>query len=576
MSCMLESARRIRPAAVVTLGAAVLMAHVSCSGPSRTPPPSNTGPSGPRAPVVANTCKKIYPSYWQDPAPAFTAMWKDQHISNAPPQGWSGPVFQLSDSFPSTQQNDSGAQPWRASRYDKLFDPSTPTAEKTALGKDYIWDVMRYIQEGNIDSGDVNKDWSLCQNPVRNWYHIPFQTYEPLSGREFVHGLTREAPVTFSLKSTGKSVATTVWAVAFYNPTAAHMLGTVWTDGKATVPTSSISFDEGAVVGKLLFTTATPDQLPFLQNVPTWQANISDPAFCQCKPAKGEATCSMREQSQQCQRSTSNKEWNDGYVHFMQFDVAVKDSRAKPTGWVMGTFVADGQRKASEPNPWNRISPLGLMWGNDPPPSGQLAVNHPADPRVNGFAEEVIFWDVVDMLNAAGSNPLQSPGHLGCNGRLNGPADDHSSSCHSCHMTGSVPDKNLKTPPIVAQFGELQFGDLTDQCVTPSAPNSNTGTDASGNPAGTKNNITFPEMDAIYFANIGCGEPMNMSAQTSSGPVNVLGDGVPTYPDGKTAWLSTDFSLQLSISLVQWGEWQQDQQQQANESRVFESTLPGR
>lgn len=556
------------------LGAAVLVAHASCSGSSRTPP-SNTGPSGARAPVVANTCGKIYPSYWQDPAQAFAAMWTGQEISNAPPQGWSGPVFQLSDRFPSTPQDDSGAQPWRNSRYDKLFDPSTPTAEKTALGKDYIWDVMRYIQEGNIDSGDVNKDWSLCENPARNWYHMPFQTYEPLSGREFIHGLTREAPVTFSLKSTNSSVNTTVWAVAFYNPTAAHTLGTVWgPDGKATLPTSNVSFDEGAVVGKLLFTTATPEQLPFLQNMPTWQANISDPTFCACKPASaGEATCSMAEQSQQCPRST--EKWNDGQVHLLQFDIALKDNRAKPTGWVLGTFVADGQRKASESNPWNRISPLGLMWGNDPPPSGQLAVNHPADPRANGFAEEVIFWDVVDMLNAAGSNPLQSPGHLGCNGRLNGPADDNSSSCHSCHMTASVPDKNLKTPPIVAQFGELQFGDITFQCVTPSAPNSSTGTDASGRTAETKNNITFPEMDAIYFANIGCGVPVNMNAQTPSGPQNVLGNGVPTYADGKTTWISTDYSLQLSISLVQWGEWQENQRQ-AGEAREFESTLPGR
>lgn len=576
MSCMLESARRIRPAAIATLGVAVLVAHVSCSGSSRTPP-SNTGPSGPRAPVVANTCGKIYPSYWQDPAPEFAAMWAGQQVSNAPPQGWSGPVFQLSDRFPSTPQDDSGAQPWRDSRYDKLFDPSTPTAEKTALGNQYIWDVMRYIQEGNIDSGDVNKDWSLCNNPVRNWYHMPFQTYEPLSGREFTHGLTREAPVTFSLKSTGKSVDTTVWAVAFYNPTGAHTLGTVWgPDGKATVPTSSISFDEGAVVGKLLFTTATPDQLPFLHNMPAWQANISDPTFCQCTPASKDAgTCSMIEQSQQCQRSTKNEQWHDGQVHLLQFDVAVKDSRAKPTGWVLGTFVADGQRKASEANPWNRISPLGLMWGNDTPQSGQLAFEHPAEPRKYGFAEEVIFWDVVDMLNAAGSDPLKSPGHLGCNGRLNGPADDNSSSCHSCHMTASVPDKNLKTPPIVAQFGELQFGDLTFQCVTPSTSNANTGTDASGRSAETKNDVTFPEMDSIYFANIGCGEPMNMNTPPSGGAVNVLGNGVPTYPDGGTAWLSMDYSLQLSISLVQWGEWQENQQQ-AHEVRKFESTLPGR
>lgn len=553
------------------LGAAVLVAHASCSGSPRTPP-SNTGPSGPRAPVVADTCGQIYPSYWQDPAPAFAAMWAGQHISNAPPEGWSGPVFELSDRFPSTPQDDSGAQAWRHSRYDELFDPATSTAEKAALGEDYIWAVMRYIQEGNIDSGDVNTDWTLCNNPVRNWYHMPFQTYEPLSGREFIHGLTREAPVTFSLQK-GDTVDTTVWAVGFYNPTAAHTLGTVWgPDGKARMPTTNISFDEGAVVGKLLFTTAVPEELPFLENMPVWQANISDPTFCQCTPSDGKA-CSMAEQSLQCPRTTTR--WNDGRVYLMQFDIAVKDSRAAPTGWVLGTFVADGQRKASEPNPWNRISPLGLMWGNDPPPPGQLAASYPPDPRANGFAQEIVFWDVADMLNAAGSDPVLSAGHLGCNRRLNGPADSNDSSCISCHMTASVPDANRATPPFLAQIGEHRPGDITFQCVTPSAPGASTGKDASGVAATAQNGITFEQMDAIYFANIACAEPMNMSVQTAGGPRNVLGDGVPTYPDGGTTWRSTDFSLQLSISLVQWAEWQENQQQ-AHEARKFESDLPGR
>lgn len=86
------------------------------------------------------------------------------------------------------------------------------------------------------------------------------------------------------------------------------------------------------------------------------------------------------------------------------------------------------------------------MWGNDPPPAGTLAIDHPTDPRNNGFAEEVIFWDVFDRMNAVGGkNQLQSPGHLGCNLRLNGPADNTTSSCMSCHMTGSVPDRNLAT-----------------------------------------------------------------------------------------------------------------------------------
>jgi hypothetical protein len=67
------------------------------------------------------------------------------------------------------------------------------------------------------------------------------------------------------------------------------------------------------------------------------------------------------------------------------------------------------------------VSLLGMMWGNDTPPPGQLAYNYPPNPRKNGFKEEVIFWDVVDELNSyGGTGMVQRMGHLGSNHRLNG------------------------------------------------------------------------------------------------------------------------------------------------------------
>lgn len=258
----------------------------------------------------------------------------------------------------------------------------------------------------------------------------------------------------------------------------------------------------------------------------------------------------------------------------MQFDVAVKDERATGTGWVFGTFVADGERRANEANPWNRIAPLGLMWGNDTPPVDGFAASSPADPRLNGFKSEVIFWDAVDMLNAAGgASVAQQPGHLGCNSRLNGPADNANSACMSCHMTASVPDKNMVTPPIIAQFGGI-----TSECVTPDPNDPSRGVDDAGNAAKVINDITFSEMDAIYFADVPCGSPVTMMASTPSGPVSVLPKGVPTYADGQTSWISLDYSLQLSISLTQWAEWQQDAgaSKNARLRATFESKLPAR
>lgn len=528
--------------------------------------------AGPRAPVVADTCTNTYPAYWQDPDPKYAAMWRGQEISDQPPEGWSGQVFALSDEYPTEPVDDSGAQGWRDAKYDALFSGTLAPEAKTKLANDYIWEVMHYIQEGNIDSGDVETDWTLCNNKVRNWYHMPFQTYDVLSGREFVHGLTREAPVSFSLANVdgGKTpLATTMWAVGFYNGTGAYTLGTVWKEGKATLPTVNISFQEGTVVGKLLFNTATPEQFPTLEGMPAWTANISATDFCACKAKKKSASCTMAEQSKQCPRSTDN-----GKVHLLQFDVAVKDSRAPGTGWVFGTFVADGPHNASQSNPWNRISALGLMWGNDTPPHGGHAISFPEDPRKNGFAQEVIFWDVVDRLNEVGGDSIpQQPGHLGCNARLNGPADNANSSCMSCHMTASVRDDNLATPPIIAQFGGI-----TSECVLPDEKDPTKGKDASGANATIQNGITFSEMDGVYFANTPCGNSVNMMAQTPEGPKNVL-EGQPVYASGSDTWLSLDYSLQLSISLVQWTEWQQDLEKEKADAEIlhtFTATLPGR
>jgi hypothetical protein len=489
------------------------------------------------------TCAGIYPSYWQDPA--FPEQWVGQTITDAPPSDWTGPVYSLSDAYPTAPVDDSAAQPWRDSRFDALFEAGTSQEDKKKLAFEYGWLVMEYMQEGNVNREGV-EDWDVCNNPVRPWYNMPYQTYDPMSGREFTHGLTREAPVTFSTPEGDQQ--SSMWAIGFFNATAAYTLGTVWqADGTAKIPTESISFDEGAVVGKPLFNTLSAEYLPVMANVPSWNANISDPTFCSCTPANG-SECTLIEESQQCPRSTT--EW--GNVSLLQYDFAVKDSRAQGTEWVFGTFVADGQRKAKEPDPWKRISLLGVMWGNDTPPDGQLAHNFPANVKTDGFQEEVIFWDTVDELNKyGGPDVMKQMGHLGCNYRLNGPADNANSSCMSCHGTASVPDQNIVTPPLLSQFSAM-----TKECVTPDTENPDVGVDRSGAAATVNGGISFANMDSIYFANTAASAPFNMTVETASGPVNVMGEGVPSYANGTKEWISLDYSLQLSISLTQWMQWQ--------------------
>lgn len=498
-----------------------------------------------------NTCLGIYPSYWQDLNPKFKGMWEGQTITNAPTEFYTGPVFKLSDDYPTQLVDEKKQQPWRASKFDKMFDPKTDTKTKEKLAQEYGWLVMEYVLAGNINQPG-QQDFDVCSNPVRPWYHMPFQTYDASSGREFIHGLTREAPVTFSIKSGTGTASTTMWAVAIFNPTAAYTIGKVWQkDGTAKVPTSNMRFDEGAVVAKPLFNTATVDQLPVLKNMPAWNANISDPSFCGCKPASGDS-CTQVEMSNQCPRNYAK--WED--VRLIQFDISIRDSRAKNTGWVFGTFVADGIRKAKEKDAWHRQSLLGLIWGNDTPPKGQLAANYPPNPRKNGFKEGVIFWDVVNELNAeAGTGNMFRPGHLGSNYRLNGPADNANSSCLSCHGTASVPDSKINTPPLLSQF---TGGKLTSQSVAPIKGRHDIGLDRTGVAATVVQPATFSDIDGIYFANVMAGASFNTTIDTKDGPVNLY---PPEYANpAQKEWIALDYSMQLSISLTQWMTWQADQQ----------------
>ncbi|NMH64471.1 hypothetical protein [Shewanella salipaludis] len=500
---------------------AALLMLSACAFPSLASQPSDMPP--------ASTCTGAYPSYFQDPAFNDTGMWDNQVIINQAYPGWKGPIFRLSDAYSGAKADQ--AAPWRAFN---PFDKSLSESDRHAQARGYLWAVMHYIQEGNIGSGDIDTDWDLCNNPVRSWYHIPYQTYDPLSGREFIHGLTREAPVTMTIADQG-DLKTTMWAVGFYNPAAGSSIGTVWTGAPAPeLPQQNFQFNEGSVIGKLLFTTATPNNYPFLTNVPVWQANISASEFCSCTGTDGQA-CSFQQETEQCPRSVAD-------VYLLQFDIAVRDSRS-PVGWAYGTFVADGQFKASEKNPWDRISPLGLMWGNDTPPLGSGAAAYPQDP-VTGLKDSAIFQDVAGRLNAQ-----TNAGHLGCDSRLNGPADNAQSSCLSCHQTASVPDSGNNTPAIMYQFASYQKKG-SGQCMT------------------SPSDFDLA-IDQVYFKSFMC-------SSSFSGPKDIV--PAPDYAQGQKQWISTDFSLQLSISLTQWQEWQQDQDKLKNNIKIrrFDGTLPSR
>ena len=304
-----------------------------------------------------------------DPVPV-TQKYPDAH--DDPISGWTGPVFKLSQDYPTSLPN-VGDEPW------KQFDFKNP-----AEADDYLQAVLEYAMEGNVEV-----DWVGQDNAVRKWYHTPW-LHAGNNGREFVHGMTRERSSRPRELHPNQSETFPNWAVGLYNPRGGFTIGQVWEDPENPDPTAAL-FPEGAVAIKLLFTTASLDQVPYLENSLAWEGHIS--------------------------RTGSSSTRTIQTVRLLQVDVAIRDNRANnTTGWVFGTFQYDNN--ATGTTPYERLVPIGLMWGNDP----QLT------PSQHDSGSQVTESIITNKF------PYRDR-DLGWLGRLNGPVDNPRSSCLSCHAT---------------------------------------------------------------------------------------------------------------------------------------------
>lgn len=238
------------------------------------------------------------------------------------PAAWPGSVFRLSKEYPTTLPIEAN-QPWLS--YDFKIQP-----------KEYINAVLAYFLEGNTDA-----NWVVQNNKIRKWYHAPSMSWQPPNrpyGREFIHGLTRERNSTPTELYPNQTNVIQNWAVGFYNPIGAYTFEKVWSD-TTNLQLENVSFPEGTVTAKLLFTAAALNEVPYLNGSLEWQANIHTAIS-----------------------GTSNR--SPQTVRLLQVDIAVKDSRANDlTGWVFGTFAYNAN--ASGTTVWQKLVPVGLMWGND-------------------------------------------------------------------------------------------------------------------------------------------------------------------------------------------------------------------
>ncbi|MFM9862871.1 MAG: hypothetical protein ACKVRO_04625 [Micropepsaceae bacterium] len=313
-------------------------------------------------------------------------------IETTPP-GWRGPVFEPSYAFPKTVRAE--PHPWDTISFRK--EPER-----------YLRLLLNYALEGQD-----RVDWRLAHNKTRRWYHVPWLG-PGSTGREFIHGLTRARDFAPGEMSSTQTSCRQNWGLAFYNDVGGVVLGKMWGRGARDPNLDALPFPEGTVAVKLVFTEATADDDPKLAGAPELAANV----HVDLQPGDEACATAADANGKPAQRAPKT-------LRLIQVDLAVRENRASyKTGWVFGSFRYDGSLPGTDP--WTKLVPLGLMWGNDP----QLS----------------------DANAAAGAKPRQSiifpAGQgFGRGGRMNGIADDRASACSSCHMAAQWPTVARMTAP---------------------------------------------------------------------------------------------------------------------------------
>jgi hypothetical protein len=203
------------------------------------------------------------PAAAQAPGPALLALPTQCDTPTTPfcastvslPPNWQGRAFQLAQDYPQAPPTGE-ARPWLQ------FDPRTQP-------KQYIDAVLAYFYQGNVRA-NVENSFDPAVNRVRGWYNAPWQD-QGFNGREPLHGLTRER---VSAPGELHRCQTSRWnnyAVGFYNAAGASAIARIWANHGRPDPAQGI-MPEGTVAAKLLFTTASIAEVPYLAGSPTWNA----------------------------------------------------------------------------------------------------------------------------------------------------------------------------------------------------------------------------------------------------------------------------------------------------------------
>jgi len=314
-----------------------------------------------------------------------------------PPKSvYSGPLFQLSHNWPTTPPPPVAAFPWQQAIHMQQITPQNAAAYVAAL-KAYV----------SANARKLIFDYPHWNAQAAGWYNEPWTG----SLREAIYGTYPAG--TFSaanFPNTGLRATFDTYVLTFYDQRAAYMLYKLWgsTAASPSVQTAHSQFPEGSVIVKLaLFTSATAgmptnwwDVLKGTAEVPLY-IDATDNDDPPTKPVAQPA-------------------------YMAQFDIIVKDSHSSPkTGWVFSTLVYD--LNAPGKDAWDKMVPLGAMWGNDPGvPAGQTLMENWINPQAPAYSTMTLGWG--GRLSGPNDGAQNA---IAYSGKAYGNVAD--SSCMSCH-----------------------------------------------------------------------------------------------------------------------------------------------
>ncbi|MGZ8184277.1 MAG: hypothetical protein ACXWT1_20220 [Methylobacter sp.] len=326
---------------------------------------------------------------------------------------YDGPLWRFNHDYPTTLPKSD--QPWQKVLHGKPLTKDNAHAYIEALKEAVAKDMRVMVTRP--------KEWNAS---AHNWYSMPWAGDEVekagWEGREAIYGTyTGQILPASTYAESGLTVDIRNYATIYYNDVAAYTLHRVWQKCRQgqnpcppTLDENAAQFSEGSLVVKSAGVNASGEQWPVMQGAAKWQ--IYRPPFDLHGTVPGKPPVV-----------------SDIYVGI--FDIIVKDSVAAPeTGWVFTTLVYD--KDAPGKDAWDKMVPLGAMWGNDPKVN---SAQHPEQP----LQESYIYP----------SAPAYFTVTLGYGGRMSGPFDIAvktnvdadgkivaklpSSSCLSCHGTTS-------------------------------------------------------------------------------------------------------------------------------------------